>query len=100
MRQLCLDLQEPAPRQVLLLELDLQGVRDQGAEAIQQPQGAEVTVEARAEVGVEAEAGAGAGAGQDHLEKLMTWNQPKLSRPMQSLQMRARTRMTRLQHRH
>ena len=79
-----LDLQEPAHHQALLQEQNLQGVWGQGAEAIQQPQGAEVTVEARAE------------ADQDHLEKAMTWNQPKLSRPMVSLQMPAKTRMTRL----
>ena len=89
-----LDLQEPAHHQALLQEPNLQGVWGQGAEAIQQPQGAEVTVEARAE------AGAGAEADQDHLEKAMTWNQPKLSRPMVSLQMPAKTRMTRLRRKH
>ena len=97
MRQVGLDLQglalqEPVRHQALLQEQNLQGVWDQGAEAIQQPQGAEVTVEARA--------GAGAEADQDHLEKAMTWNQPKLSRPMVSLQMPAKTRMTRLRRKH
>ena len=101
MRQLCLDLQvalqgqdlqEQARHQVLLLEQDLQGVRGQEAEAIQQGQGAEVTAEARAEAGV----GAKAGAGQDHLEETMTWNQPKLSRHVPSPQMPVRMRTMRL----
>ena len=96
MRQVGLALQEPARHQALLQEQNLQGVWGQGAEAIQQPQGAEVTVEVRAEAG----AGAEAEADQDHLEKAMTWNQPKLSRPMVSLQMPAKTRMTRLRRKH